>query len=325
MPRAITHYLFAMDCLKSLNKDTQNMIKNNLDMYILGSQGPNLFDYYNDLSFMNRKNMSKISYLVHNKEVNLFFNNMLMFCNNTSIEYLLNDSQFKDISLSYIYGFLSHYILDKTCHPYIYSLQKKIKSRYKYKTPFALHKSIETHIDKLILLEFKNLNTYEFHDYLDINLSSNELLVLCEMYMYLISSVYKKNISLTDIKKSYYTFVKVEKKINSYPSLFSRFYLYIKNGLSRKSYINNKIYFNYATCINDLININHSLWKDPFTSCNSEKSFIDLYNDGLLYYSNLGQEFDKYFNNKSTITSILLKINNASYFTNQNCDFINKS
>ena len=41
MPRAITHYLFAMDCLDKLDINTKNIINDNFDMYLLGCQGPN--------------------------------------------------------------------------------------------------------------------------------------------------------------------------------------------------------------------------------------------------------------------------------------------
>ena len=48
MPRAITHYLFAMDCFNNLDKNTQNIIKENMSIYTFGSQGSNFFNYYNN-------------------------------------------------------------------------------------------------------------------------------------------------------------------------------------------------------------------------------------------------------------------------------------
>ena len=73
MPRAITHYLFASDCLNNLDIQTQNIIKKNINVYNLGSQGPNFFNYYNDLSFMNKKSTSELSALIHNKDTDIFF------------------------------------------------------------------------------------------------------------------------------------------------------------------------------------------------------------------------------------------------------------
>ena len=73
MPRAITHYLFAMDALNRLDDNTQNIINNNLDMFKLGCQGANIFNYYNDFSFLNTKSISDLSPLIHHSNINLLF------------------------------------------------------------------------------------------------------------------------------------------------------------------------------------------------------------------------------------------------------------
>lgn len=321
MPRAITHYLFSIDCLNLLDKNTQAIIKDNMDMYLLGSQGPNFFNYYNDLAFLNKKNISLLSPLIHNKKTNDFISNMIMYSSNkNTLKALFNNIDFYNISLSYIYGFLSHYALDKHTHPYIYSLQNSLKNRYKHKSNAALHKSIETHIDSLLLFRFNHLKPYEFNDYLNINLSNDDLFVLCDMYSYLLSRVYNKKVSCEDIKKSYITFIKVEKKINSSPTLFSKVYLNIKDKTSKNGFINNKIYFNFKHCVNDLLNESHNKWVNPFSLKSHNYTFDEIYKYSLDYYLDLSKELDLYLNNKSTMINIISKINNESFLTNQNCD-----
>ena len=133
MPRAITHYLFAMDALYKLDDNTQNIINNNLDIFVLGCQGANIFNYYNNFSFLSNKSISDLSPLIHYKNINLFFRNMIMYCNNKNLlANLFNNIDSYQISLSYMYGFLSHYILDKFCNPYIDSIQLSLKKQYKY-------------------------------------------------------------------------------------------------------------------------------------------------------------------------------------------------
>lgn len=302
MPRAITHYLFASDCLNNLDIQTQNIIKKNINVYNLGSQGPNFFNYYNDLSFMNKKSTSELSALIHNKDTDIFFKNMVMYCNSkNNLDHLFNNTNFKNICISYIYGFLSHYILDEHSHPYIYSLQKTLKEKYKYKSVIALHKSIETHIDKLILFKFKNLKPYNFKDYLNIDINNEDLLVICDMYSYLLSYVYNKKITCEDIKKSYYTFKKVEKKLNTSSNLFSKIYLNIKNTTVKNSFIDNEIYSNYSHCVNDLLNENHSVWIDPITLKKYTYSFLDIYNNSLDIFLHTSRKLDSYFKGKSSI------------------------
>lgn len=59
MPGIITHYLFAMDCLKNINNPyLKSLVNENIDVFILGYKGPNLFCYNNNISFFNNKNIS---------------------------------------------------------------------------------------------------------------------------------------------------------------------------------------------------------------------------------------------------------------------------
>lgn len=321
MPRAISHYLFAMDCLDELDINTKKIINDNFYMYLLGCQGPNFFNYYNDFSFFNNKNISQVNSLIHNKKINLFLRNMIMYSKNKeSLKYVFNDDNFSNICISYIYGYLTHYVLDKESHPYIYSLQKNLRNKYKYRSSIALHKSLETHIDSLLLLKFKKLKPYEFKDYLNINLSSHELIILSDMYSYLINSVYEKNISSNDIKKSFNTFKKVENKINSSPKLLSKLYLSVKNKTSKKSFINNEIYSNYKYCVNDLLNENHNKWVDPFSKKEYEFSYLDIYKNSLYVYIDLVNYLNLYFDNEISLYTLLVKLDNKSFITNQNCD-----
>ena len=324
MPRAITHYLFAMDCLYKLDIDTKKIINENFDMFLLGCQGPNFFNYYNDFSFLNNKNISQLNFLIHNKNINLFLKNMIMYSKNKeTLKRVFDDISFSNISISYVYGYLTHYILDKESHPYIYNLQKNLRNKYKYRSSIALHKSIETHIDSLLLFKFKNLKPYEFKDYLHINLDSHELLIFADMYSYLISSVYSKKVSADDIKKSFHTFKKVEKKINSSPNILSKMYLNIKNKTAKNSFINNEVYSNYTHCMNDLLNESHNYWIDPFSKEKSNYSYLDIYSDSLNLYLEIIKDLNLYLDSEISFSSLLLKIDNKSFLTNQNCNIDN--
>lgn len=310
MPRAITHYLFAMDCFNNLDKNTQNIIKENMSIYTFGSQGSNFFNYYNNLSFISKKNISALSTLIHNNNTTVFFENMVMYCHNkNTLKYVFDNINFYNICVTYVYGFLSHYVLDTYAHPYIYSLQQSLKNKYKHKRSIALYKSIETHLDTLILFKFKNLKPYEFKDYLNMSLNKEELLIICDLYNYLLNFVYDKKISHDDIKKSYYTFKNVERKINSSPNLISRIYLNIKSATVKNSFIDNEIYSDYTHCVNDLFNEAHNIWIDPFTDKKYNYSFLDIYSNSLNIFLELSKELNLYFNNESTINSLLLKIN----------------
>ena len=81
---------------------------------------------------------------------------------------------------------LSHYILDRSMHPYIF-ITIKFKNQYKLKSNTSLHKSIETHIDSLLLYKLRNSIPKDFIKSININLSNSEMLILCDMYNFLLN------------------------------------------------------------------------------------------------------------------------------------------
>lgn len=320
MPGSITHYLFAKDCLSKLDDtNIKNIISHNMDLYILGSYGPDFFAYYNYFPFISRKDISTLSDLIHDQYISLFIKHMISYSTDTScVRYAFNNPNFFDITISYIYGFLSHYALDKLTHPYISSLKFNLRNQYKMKTSKSLHKSIETHIDALLLYKFKNLNPYEFNEYTRFNLSPEKLLIICDMYKFLIKDIFNKSILYSDVSKCIDMFTRTEKRLNSSNKFYSSPYLYIKKIVSKTSYIDSKIYSKHKYCINDLLNEDRSKWKDPFSTRVSSCSLIDIYYDSINFYLELVNILSLYLNNKSTMLDILSKINDKSFFTNQN-------
>ena len=50
MPGFITHYIFAKDCFDKLdNNDLKTILSKNFNIYLLGSCGPNFFEYSIDI------------------------------------------------------------------------------------------------------------------------------------------------------------------------------------------------------------------------------------------------------------------------------------
>ena len=256
MPGFITHYIFAKDCFDKLdNNNLKNILSKNINIYLLGSCGPNFFEYCNNVPNIFSKNLANISNLIHNKNINLFFEEIINYSvNNPYIKSIFNQDKFTDISISYFCGFLSHYILDRSMHPYIFYLQLNLKNQYKLKSNTSLHKSIETHIDSLLLYKLRNSIPKDFIKSININLSNSEMLILCDMYNFLLKSVFNKSVSYNDINKSLSTFKQTQIRLIYSNSIYSKLYLFIKNLLCKTGYIENKIYSKHTHCINDLLN-----------------------------------------------------------------------
>ncbi len=319
MPGCISHYVFAKDCLDNLNNNKlKNTLSKNINIYFLGSCGPNFFEYSNNVPHIFNNNLSSISNLIHNNNINLFFEKMINYSiNNTYIQHIFDDNNFKEITVSYFCGFLSHYILDKSFHPYIIYLQLILKNNYKLKTYISLHKSIETHIDTLLLNKFENTTPKNYIKNININLSNSENLIICDMYNYLLKAVFNKDISYNKIGKSLSTFKQTQLKLIYSSSIYSRLYLFTKNLLCKTSYIKNKTYDKFNYCANDLLNEKKSIWIDPFTKEKYDESLLDIYSNSINLYYEILDIFYQYIQNNKKILDILNKIENKSYITNQ--------
>lgn len=107
MPSVITHYSFA----KKYKKDIDDKY---LDAYYLGAQGPDHFFAYGMIPFRKRPNKKEVNSLGNITQINELTPNYIGF-----IEYAKN-SEDKELLFSYIDGLLTHYSLDRCCHPFIF-------------------------------------------------------------------------------------------------------------------------------------------------------------------------------------------------------------
>lgn len=174
MPGFVTHYLFGVSTFHRM-KDTSfhNLIQCYPHAYALGLQGPDIFFYYLP-GF--RKHPAPGS-AAHARNTNQFLGALLERAR------AFSKQQERDIALCYAAGFLGHYTLDTTCHPYIYA-----KTNYRMDTPdyFGRHVYLETDIDKAMLMKYKKLPPSGFRQSRIIRLTHRERRVVahCLHYAY---------------------------------------------------------------------------------------------------------------------------------------------
>lgn len=136
MPAGYAHYIFGQNVLKKLDSQYTKIIKRNIDLYNIGVHGPDILFYYNALS---SDEISRLGFQMHQKEAYDFFKDA---------KELINNSRDKEASITYIYGFITHFVLDHSCHPYIGKMEKELK---------MTHSEIESELDRQLLVE-KNLD-----------------------------------------------------------------------------------------------------------------------------------------------------------------------
>lgn len=141
MPTTYTHYAYGQDIFKKLPENIQRNIEPYMDYYNIGVHGPDILFYYHSY-YKNRVNQYGVK--VHHEPAREFFQRAFK---------VFQIQKNKRAAFAYLAGFMTHFILDSTCHPYV---RKRIKE-----TGIS-HTEIETDWDFQVLKRAgKNLNHYK--------------------------------------------------------------------------------------------------------------------------------------------------------------------
>lgn len=148
MPTSYAHHKFGQQVLEQLSPDLQKPIKKETELYELGLNGPDLFFFYRPYIYKNEVN--QLGYGMHDEAVLPFFRHAAKIARKYG---------FPADEMAYLYGFIAHFVLDCTCHRYIYELTAESR---------LTHQEIESELDR-VLMEADGIDpvthrqTEEFH------------------------------------------------------------------------------------------------------------------------------------------------------------------
>ena len=139
MPALQTHYTF-------VKKTAVNQERKHFGAVVLGSQGPDPLFFVGQLPWIKRKNAKSANVFgssLHHRDYSELYVAM--------IDYALKNEH-KELLLDFIEGILMHYVLDRNCHPYVFSVtgfdlpnDEKIVGKYY----MSYHTRIESAIDMI--------------------------------------------------------------------------------------------------------------------------------------------------------------------------------
>ena len=284
MPAIVTHHLFADEIKNNLN------LKVNDNYYIFAQS----HDYlYFSLSKKNRI----LAHTAHIKNTQDYFLYMIKF---------IKDNNLKDnIDLiSYLYGSLTHYILDSTLHPYIF---------YKSGLDSTNHRIVEKNIDKL-LYEIKTKK-----DFKKINIPKEIIVnnLFTEELNKCINYSYKKTYNVDNMSKRFTKSIKQARllfKLTSYDKNGKKLKLF--NLVDKLFKTNLSILSTQIQGNKEYLNEDHNEWNHP---CFKDKihnySLIELYNQSLFKIEILIKYVNKYLNDELDMEDLKNYIPNISYTT----------
>lgn len=137
MPACLTHYYFAQNVRESLAE------KATLDLcaYTWGAQGPDFFFCHRFLPIWKGRSLRDYGGRLHNTAPSQVLGAMREFLKQHP------DSVYR----SYVWGFVCHYSLDSTAHPYINWLAEKLAKQRPWETASTMHGEIESALDAIVL------------------------------------------------------------------------------------------------------------------------------------------------------------------------------
>lgn len=297
MPAFYTHRYFAKEVFKKLPKKIQNQI--NYDYFLLFAQSFD-FLYYN-------KKTKDLASKAHKKNTQEFFINTINF---------IQDKNNNQYYLSFLYGTLTHYILDSTFHPYIFYKSGTYKTNnlatHKYN---GLHTKTELMIDyyfysKNNTIPFYKAKHYKIYD--NINEFPQDL-------MDLIDYSFKKTYNFHNIGYYYFKCVKRWKIITRFFKIDKfkiKKYLYkLIDNIRGPKYKKIEYYSYYLKDnITNIINNNHKIWLNPANkNMKYNYSIDDLLDEAIEKYIKIAIPLYQILNNNRNDSSLEKLIPNISY------------
>lgn len=190
MPGAWTHILSSSEIMNKLNEDKyKKVLRENLKLYQLGAQGPDIFLYYCYLIPSKHKRVEKLGQRLHTDKTRDF---ILYFI--YKVKEVKNHEEFNSL-FSYVIGYITHYALDTCMHPYIYYFggiyHAELPESKKYD---HYHRELETIIGLIQLEKKRKENPYKVYLHEEIDIGKNVPIIVKDTLKNAIKSVYSLEI-----------------------------------------------------------------------------------------------------------------------------------
>lgn len=310
MPSITTHHIFSKDILTKLDENTLSKFNEKLDIYHTFAQSHDYLFYYTFNPFK-AKEIKKLGHTAHKHNTQDYLLNIIKEIKNNNLE---NNHEL----IAYLYGSITHYVLDSTCHPYIFYktgvYNKKDKLTYKYK---GQHNKIEKDLDAIYYEKYTNkkYNTCNLNKFVIGSPKFSKTLINS------ISNVYEKTYNKKNIGKYYYNGI-IHAKILNF--IIVNDCLGIKKAIYRfLERITNyhighiSVYSTHILNPNtSYLNEEHHTWNHPsIKELTFNYSFEDLYNQSIEKTLSIITEVNKVLFENKPIETLNEIIPDVSYTT----------
>ncbi|MGM8366301.1 zinc dependent phospholipase C family protein [Virgibacillus sp. W0181] len=288
MPNIWTHIQFCEDVI-DLIPYTQQLFADHEAYLKLGAQGPDPFFYYNFWPWIKNGPVQTIGQKLHTEK-----------CGDFLMELIDAGKHESTVVQAYIFGFVTHHILDRNTHPYIHYFAGYEGSN---------HQRLEVIIDTLLMKNHHNLKTWKTPVYKEINIGRSIDKQIVHLLYSTINRYYPeiRQEKAAYIQKSYRD-MKLALKILADPYGWKNKLL----GSIVSPYSHQPV-----RAERDYLNLRHATWHHSATNKPSTKSFIDLYKEAQVEGVEIMKQILHYWEESGTASRahVIDLIGNISFDT----------
>ena len=318
MPGFTTHYIFGM---KAYNDMPFTPLKHTIAkyrwLYQLGLQGPDMFFY--NIPILRHRDYRNVGSYMHEHKVSAFFECCLRRIGT------IRSRQQQEEAISYLAGFMNHYIADSICHPYVYG-----RIGYPVDAPTSMHHGMHAHLenelDAILLWKYKKKKPSEFNQTATICLNGQEIQFISHFLASCINETYypityRNNFQVTPamVHRSIWALRfgcrtlsdKTGKKKFGIAQVES---IFVNHPVASAKMVTDSVTDYRSSC-----NLNHEAWGNPWDPTRvSTASFVDLFHETLdkcsRVYALLNSAVtDNVPLDKQDLSPLLTELGNKSY------------
>lgn len=308
MPNLITHSLLGKQVVPSLPSSLQGVIADFPKEFLLGTQGPDIFFYYNAWPWLSQKKgkaFARIGSSIHRSKINEFLSAVLDEVDTN------NRDDVHRAKLSYFCGFLCHWALDKNAHPYIFHQTGDVfTSEGKVN-----HRRFESHLDFFMLQQVMGSPLQEYPGYKLVQFDSLTIDAIFGFYEHPVMQVHGYSVPKRKIGTALSHFRGIQRALYDPRGKKFRMLHWIEKHVLRSPYLFSSMITFPQKDDYDIVNSAHRTWEHPCTGLPSQNSFLELFEQGIQDGIKVLCLLDQFLQGEGGSQELLAFVQNQSFET----------
>lgn len=275
MPALITHHLFGEEAARLLPEDILTSEEEML-AFLLGNSGP-------DPLFFRFRSLLEVSTACHRLGSRMHSEKVpqTLECLHDAVSHLREGD--KKIGRAYVLGFLGHYLLDSTAHPFVYAQEDDICGAGVglEDSHDEVHALIESDLDSWMLWSMRQRTTEECRPHSMLTRTRRITLVSGALMSQAALQVFQVKLSPNEFANCVDDYELLYRLIEPAGSPKADALARVENLIRNYSMLGALAHRPTASDECPAANLDHNPWADPATGQISHESFADLFQDAL--------------------------------------------